>query len=703
MCLHQIVALAAVSKSGESWLNQDELCFLQKAPKSKNVRQKVQIYDEDDPNPNPQSDAGMATSIADSAPAAPKITPRPPKGRSTPLMKMSFADDEEAENFTVKKPTTERKRMMKANVNRDLIPERKLETTSSYTAEALRSLRESQKAVPPRTTTDTDEYFSSAAEAKEGPLTDGIPDASVIQAARKAREQKRAAAANAINDGDFISLSESTEVGKHQKAESRLVTEEQELEGEETFEDYEGDHITFGGHAVQVAQEKRHQEMVQNVLEAQVPGGEDEQVLQWEEDQIRKGVKGLPRRIPEEASSRRQRTSRIPTAIVIPSITDVCARLNATLLEVETLNQSHTDQLNHVIGELEKSNTALEGLQTDLVEASSRYTFFQDLRTYIGDFAEFLDEKFTELEVLENEFDESLRVRYLVNNTRTRLDLDHWFASFTSWNAPIEVEQQDDPPTEHIFIEQVRIRSRSKRLFDDVSEEFRSLPSIKKRFEQWRRDYPTEYENSYGGLSMPGVFELFVRQELLAWDPKAALPRFEDMNWHSALVDYGHSDDPMEDVEDEHLLTRIVEKVVIPRIKSRIAMYDVYSWEETLSFYGMAHQCLDYVDAGGPAFQGLIGLIETRLSESTTGLAERYNLFLTRMSSEKTMQAVVARTHFVEVCFQLFRAVLKWSRFLARSSAKSLAIDTLLSRLMLPIIRANAEGVSELSMLQRVR
>ena len=39
--------------------------------------------------------------------------------------------------------------------------------------------------------------------------------------------------------------------------ESRLVTEDQEDEGEEAFEDHEGNRISFGGNAAKEANEKK--------------------------------------------------------------------------------------------------------------------------------------------------------------------------------------------------------------------------------------------------------------------------------------------------------------------------------------------------------------------------------------------------------------------------------------------------------------
>lgn len=113
--------------------------------------------------------------------------------------------------------------MMKAKLNRDLLPERQPEevspsSTSAYSTESLRALRESQRSAPPRAAT-AEELFSSAAAAASvvgdasSPLADNIPDAAAIHAARKLREQRRAAAVSGVSESpNFIALSNSSEV-----------------------------------------------------------------------------------------------------------------------------------------------------------------------------------------------------------------------------------------------------------------------------------------------------------------------------------------------------------------------------------------------------------------------------------------------------------------------------------------------------------
>lgn len=53
----------------------------------------------------------------------------------------------------------------------------------------------------------------------------------------------------------------------------------------------------------------------------------------------------------------------------------------------------------------------------------------------------------------------------------------------------------------------------------DVGEEFKSLRTVKDKFEAWKTQYYDDYQKAYGSLSLPGAFEFYVRCELVSWDP----------------------------------------------------------------------------------------------------------------------------------------------------------------------------------------
>lgn len=56
-------------------------------------------------------------------------------------------------------------------------------------------------------------------------------------------------------------------------------------------------------------------------------------------------------------------------------------------------------------------------------------------------------------------------------------------------------------------------------LMSDVGDEFKSLRTVKDKFEAWKLEYYDDYQKAYGSLSLPGAFEFYIRSELLSWDP----------------------------------------------------------------------------------------------------------------------------------------------------------------------------------------
>lgn len=56
-------------------------------------------------------------------------------------------------------------------------------------------------------------------------------------------------------------------------------------------------------------------------------------------------------------------------------------------------------------------------------------------------------------------------------------------------------------------------------LMADVSTEFKTLGTVKDKFEAWKSEYYDDYQKAYGSLSLPGAFEFYIRCELVSWDP----------------------------------------------------------------------------------------------------------------------------------------------------------------------------------------
>lgn len=87
-------------------------------------------------------------------------------------------------------------------------------------------------------------------------------------------------------------------------------------------------------------------------------------------------------------------------------------------------------------------------------------------------------------------------------------------------------ERWGDATTDESDSEVIHYRSKraealeaSTSVFADAGEEYGSLPAVKNKLEQWKRQQPGAYADAYMSLSVPAVMAPFVRLELLQWDP----------------------------------------------------------------------------------------------------------------------------------------------------------------------------------------
>ncbi|RKO91327.1 nineteen complex-related protein 2-domain-containing protein, partial [Blyttiomyces helicus] len=342
--------------------------------------------------------------------------------------------------FKIRKTAASR-RMAKSKLARDLLPNSatpaaapEASSAPSYSRESLEALRNSQLTRP-------------SPQATPAPLQEveaDIPDASAIHAARKLREARRAAALSgeAPTGADFVKLDGKDEESKPARyAESSLVTEDQEADGPEVFEDYEGDRIVFGSRALREVEERHKTEMEGNIIEAQEEEIEDEEVQRWEMEQSRKGRARRDRKGKAGADAEPtpvRKPIRIPAISPLPTFNDAHARLVATLQNLEIDVSSRTSELAQTRRDLEASVAKSAELEGESKLSSQRYNYFQDLRTFIGDFAAFLDAKVPELQALQDQYHSVLRERANAVGAR-RVELaDDCFAEFTTFQLPLD-------------------------------------------------------------------------------------------------------------------------------------------------------------------------------------------------------------------------------------------------------------------------
>jgi GC-rich sequence DNA-binding factor len=134
----------------------------------------------------------------------------------------------------------------------------------------------------------------------------------------------------------------------------------------------------------------------------------------------------------------------------------------------------------------------------------------------------------------EPEVDEFGRVRELRNSEaarqrrrterRQRIEKQADLADLTGDEATKEQSLwTDDEMGEDYYVQkdtklEIVQSEKTKEMLADVGEEFKSLRTVKDKFEAWKSQYYDDYQKAYGSLSLPGAFEFYVRCELVSWD-----------------------------------------------------------------------------------------------------------------------------------------------------------------------------------------
>lgn len=85
--------------------------------------------------------------------------------------------------------------------------------------------------------------------------------------------------------------------------------------------------------------------------------------------------------------------SKVPEQTAISSISDVLSRLSLVSSNLEESKVNHDKQLTQTLKDIENLKSSRELTDSELERTSKRYNYFQELKAYVNDLAEFLDAK----------------------------------------------------------------------------------------------------------------------------------------------------------------------------------------------------------------------------------------------------------------------------------------------------------------------
>ncbi|XP_030030952.2 PAX3- and PAX7-binding protein 1 isoform X2 [Manduca sexta] len=407
-----------------------------------------------------------------------------------------------------------------------------------------------------------------------------IPDAALIHAARKTRQQARELGA------DFIPVPSEAPAG------SRLVRDD---DGSADEDDDEG-RIHVRGLDLPSDKPKRG-------TAAASPDEEiNSDVEEWEEQQMQKAMPAIVDISESAVELNPFATACAPVslgAVTQPHLRPLAATPPNTAHDLVVALRQRLEELkmerNKTAEKREEVMTRLQQSARVRVSASERcstlgaaYKRAQAARGYLTDLVECLDEKMPQLEALESRALAMHRRRCEFLVERRRADVRDQAQDVLAMGAragsvkPVDTEEKvrrtaeregrrrarrlkreaaaaasgaalhhrdgdssDDelPPRElhHYRAEREAIAAEACALFADALGAWRSAAGVCARVARWRRRDPALYARAFLPAALPRLLAPYVRHQLILWNPLADEDNddYEKMDWYKSLMMYG--------------------------------------------------------------------------------------------------------------------------------------------------------------------
>ncbi|KAL9897051.1 PAX3- and PAX7-binding protein 1 isoform X1 [Glossina fuscipes] len=590
-----------------------------------------------------------------------------------------------------------------------------------------------------------------------------IPDASMIHAARKRRQKAR-------EQGDCAPIEEhkiDTKKG------NRLTHED--LEEDNSDEEQRIDMNVITG----VKEREERREQFYAVEKNYSDEDSDCETHEWENQQIRKGVTGaqlvnaqhesvLSRFMIKSSASLSNTLENEPTSKSTSSLLEqayakctlekpqqllssskvkkdktkssslrtpqeIREALEIRLSKLKELNRAHQDDIEHIAKEMKSLKLEEMDCKQKAPTAAAKYRFYQEIKCYVSDLIDCLNEKVPLINDLEKRMLQFFAKHHNFLIERRRQDVRDQAKEMAEAAKPsssrrgAESEEQMRRATER---EGRRTRRRCERerndllsshldgmssdeetsdryqeqfqnnlemldkealdLLEDVNDEFCKVEIILKKFYAWRKTDYDSYKDAFVSLCLPKVLGPLVRLEILSWSPLLTdYKDIEKLNWYPACMLYAWNEEETEATlkqdSDNNLVPTIIEKIILPKITEIVNQcWDPLSTTKTLRLIGFINRLgRDYP-----------------LKESSKQLQQLFNAILEKMKLALENDVFIPifpkqvqenKTSFFQRQFctglKLFRNFLSWQGIVADKPLREMAINSLLNRYLLMALR----------------
>ncbi|XP_014239886.1 PAX3- and PAX7-binding protein 1 [Cimex lectularius] len=569
-----------------------------------------------------------------------------------------------------------------------------------------------------------------------------IPDAATIHAARKQRQHVR-------EMGEIVPVPD--ESSRFENAQSRLIRED-----DNDVSDGEEERINM---AVNLAAEDRIRrkaefEAAQELGSEESDKGEEEE---WETQQIRKGVTGAQIAAVQQETlfynqylgsggstgmlGERDIDSRAefgssafpplpPSGITDPQV--VVSKLKDRLTDLREVHRRHTIDRDKATDEINTLKRECAELKENAPKLAERFRFYQDLRGYVTDLVECLDEKIMIVEMLEQRVESLFSTRNADYVNRRRHDVMDQSQEHIPLAQRGKIEKDeaqvrriaeregrrirrqrarelkgivthvdgmssDEEITETEIVtaraQREVIEKDAKQVFEDTLEEFSSIQGVLERFEQWRKNDMDAYIEAYVSFCLPKLLGPLIRLKLLFWNPfTPGNNDIEKTQWCNSLLLYGldpeETEESLKKDPDIQLLPRIVEKIVLPKLTQLTSLcWDPMSSSQTVSFVSLVTKLIqDYptITHSSKFLTNLVSVIIEKMKE-----AVEKDIFIPIYPKQKLLESKVFSffSRQCTVAVKLLGNIVRWQGILSDTALSEIALNSLLNRYLLSAMR----------------
>ncbi|XP_066990634.1 PAX3- and PAX7-binding protein 1 [Macrobrachium rosenbergii] len=586
-----------------------------------------------------------------------------------------------------------------------------------------------------------------------------IPDANMIHAIRKQRQQAR-------ERGDNIPLEDTI---RFEESKGRLVREDDN----DRSDDEEGtSRMDFS-----MNHQARDREQRREAFDAAQAGDgseDSDHEREWEKQQLQKAganakATGVDGEISQEVcdtislqyssstenaaimSGQDQRLwgteSLIPSsAASLPRPANyqaegIIKRLQDSRASLEEVYRRHQAEADKVVDDLVSSKSSVARCSLEQHPLTGIFQFYQDIRGYVTDLRDCLNEKVPLIQALQEQVYILYRQRAQKLVQRRRLDVRDQNDEFSPFagkaakgdeyrirraaeregrrtrrrrerekrgdvshhNGMSTDDEESHSEIQVIQTELEHIAAEARKMFEDVEEDFSQLKRIMARFEEWRnKDGPT-YRDAYVSLNLPKMFAPYIRLQMLLWNPLMRDSdglEIERMKWFNLLILFGvgeaGDEDPQKLREDPdcRLVSHLVEKVVLVKLKEIVGCWwDPLSHVQTVRLVNMVRHYTSAYPTLSPSSKQLKELTHAIIAKIRDAIDNDIfiPMFPKSVYDNKNSGVSLFFQRQFWVAWKLLSSTLMWHNVLSDSVIHELAVRSLLNLYLLPALNLASE------------